>query len=316
MNGQDKIITVDNDTIICRILSVSDTHLNYEQTEGEYTVGKFIPVAKVLEYYKNTVKQDVLEDRPYEETDKTVQSYLSSYPDLYSHPKVRRFWRLNALFGGAYILASTKDDERSLLNIGIPASEVKKYSRQMKNGILFGADIYRFIDNPKFQFGGFGIGLKYRLSSFSSRLETVIPMSMQYHSFAENENIYVSYYAISSITHWWMDSEHKLNLSTDFSVGYAHYRNEMRFDETNTYIIDNGKNLLTTGNTVGLSAEVSLSYYPVEYLSISANMGFFAAWFRDLIITDGTQSQYIHLDDNNYLNASQLNYSIGVQFHF
>ncbi|MDR1182470.1 MAG: hypothetical protein LBL13_10885, partial [Bacteroidales bacterium] len=52
MNGQDRIITVNSDTIDCKILSISETHLNYEQSEGEHAVGKFIPVSQVLKYYK------------------------------------------------------------------------------------------------------------------------------------------------------------------------------------------------------------------------------------------------------------------------
>jgi len=51
--GQDKIITIQNDTIFCRILSVSDTHIQYEQNEDGYTVGKFIPTEQVLEYFRN-----------------------------------------------------------------------------------------------------------------------------------------------------------------------------------------------------------------------------------------------------------------------
>ena len=49
ISAQDKIITIQNDTIHCRILSVSPTYIQYEQTaENGFVTGKFIPTEQVF----------------------------------------------------------------------------------------------------------------------------------------------------------------------------------------------------------------------------------------------------------------------------
>ena len=46
--GQDRIITIWHDTIHCRILSVSENHIHYEQKVDGYMVGRFMPTEQVL----------------------------------------------------------------------------------------------------------------------------------------------------------------------------------------------------------------------------------------------------------------------------
>jgi hypothetical protein len=309
MNGQDKIITVDNDTIVCRILSVSDTRLNYEQTEGEYTVGKFIPISKVLEYYKNAVKQQ----------SETVPDKLNrpAKPDrlnILSNSKLKH-WQFGILFGGAYLLSL--DDESDMSDIGISTEQNDDYNKKIRNGISFGANVYYFIDLPSKRIS-IGPGIKYRLSSFSSSLDAMILTQFTYpttyySSFALKENVYLSYYGLSSAIQGWTDAKNRFKLAADISLGYVHYREEARFDEMNTFPVNN---ILATGNTIGADVGVSFYYYPLKYLSIGANTGFFWAVFKHMTIADKNQRETVDLDDNNYLNASQLNYSIGIQFHF
>ena len=53
VSGQDRIITIQNDTIHCRILSISPAHIHYEQkAENEYVVGRFISAEQVLTYLR------------------------------------------------------------------------------------------------------------------------------------------------------------------------------------------------------------------------------------------------------------------------
>ena len=60
VSGQDKIITIQNDTILCRIVSVSSTHIQYEQKdENQNIVGKFIPTEEVLEYFRSAQSSEI-----------------------------------------------------------------------------------------------------------------------------------------------------------------------------------------------------------------------------------------------------------------
>jgi len=64
VSGQDKIITIQHDTIFCRIVSVSSTHIQYEQKdENQDIVGKFLPTEQILEYYRNSQSSDINSDR-------------------------------------------------------------------------------------------------------------------------------------------------------------------------------------------------------------------------------------------------------------
>jgi len=54
VSGQDKIITIQNDTIHCRIISVSSTRIQYEQKMDGYMAGKFIPTEQVLTYLRTS----------------------------------------------------------------------------------------------------------------------------------------------------------------------------------------------------------------------------------------------------------------------
>ena len=55
ISGQDKIITIQHDTIFCRIISISPAHIHYEQiSENGYTIGKFIPTEHILEYFRSS----------------------------------------------------------------------------------------------------------------------------------------------------------------------------------------------------------------------------------------------------------------------
>jgi len=52
VSGQDKIITIQNDTIYCRIVAFSPPFIQYEQKdENKKVVGKFIPTDQILEFY-------------------------------------------------------------------------------------------------------------------------------------------------------------------------------------------------------------------------------------------------------------------------
>ena len=55
VSGQDVIITIWEDTIFCRIKSVSSAHIQYERKIGNrQVIGKFIPMDDILEYYRNS----------------------------------------------------------------------------------------------------------------------------------------------------------------------------------------------------------------------------------------------------------------------
>jgi len=67
VNGQDKIITIQHDTIRCRIISISPSHIQYEQIVDGFTIGKFISTEQVLSHLQNTQPEQV---NPYDRFEK------------------------------------------------------------------------------------------------------------------------------------------------------------------------------------------------------------------------------------------------------
>jgi hypothetical protein len=102
--AQDKIITNQQDTILCRILSISQTYINYEQKEDkQYVIGKFIPIEQVLEYYRSSPSQEI---KPY-------------YKNARRFPKSAKPWVIGLQAGGTSLLASSADAEKEMQDIGI-----------------------------------------------------------------------------------------------------------------------------------------------------------------------------------------------------
>ena len=81
MSGQDKIITIQQDTIHCRIVSISPTHIQYEQTtENGYMAGKIISTEQVSEYLRSPQSAEIsLYDYTDRQTPKPVRKHYLGF---------------------------------------------------------------------------------------------------------------------------------------------------------------------------------------------------------------------------------------------
>jgi hypothetical protein len=280
VRGQDIIITIQQDTISCRILSILPTHINYEQKIGnQRAVGKFIPVEKVLEYHRTK-------------------------PAPFQH------WRAGVQFGGSYLLDSSADSEKEMQeSMGMAEKDAKNYSKQYRRGIHVGGDVHYLFNEY------IGVGIKYSLFYTSASADFTLNWGdgINYICMGIEDRGYVNYVGPSIISGQWLDKAHKFKLTEQLSGGYAAYRGEERFDQ-NQYVLSN--NLLAEGNSWGGNLEVSLEYYPSSWLSVSANAGLFYTTFKKLDITDGENSATGKLEKKDYADYSRMDYSIGVRFHF
>jgi hypothetical protein len=303
MDGQDKIITIHHDTVECKIISVSSTHINYEQTDGVYTVGKFIPVSEVLEYYKSSENRSIKNVSKVSKPEPPGQLHWSRFDAL-----PFRHWQAGIQLGGSYLTASSAVAENILVNAGIPKADVSDYYKKLRQGVYASANILYLFDTGI----DVGIGMKYRLSSFSSKMDvTLAAQPYIYIRIMESENIYLNYIGLSSIVQHWIGQNRKFKLSYEVSSGYVHLRDEIRIDNL---IAKN--NSLVTGQTFGGDIGFAVDYYPVDFLSINANINYFVAVFRQLRFSEQGYSEVVMLDRDNYENVSHLNCSIGIQFHF
>ena len=308
--GQDKIITLQNDTILCRIVTVTPTRIQYEQKidNQQHTTGKFISIEQVREYYRES------------------QLHETSSPVLKIKPASEPFdrWRVGIRGGGAYLLSAFSNVEKNMHNLGIPQSKIDDYNKQLRNGTCFGADIHYFI-TPFF-----GAGVNYSLFANSVQLDYILGLNLyydfsnsvpiylgysipSYYSVNEKSKFYVNYIGPSVVFRHWLDKSRKFRLNEELSIGYARYREENRID---LYQYTFLSNTLMEGNALGGNIQLSFEYYPMSWLSVGANAGVSLTTFKSVKITTKDESQAIDLDADNHLNMSRFDYSLGIRFHF
>jgi hypothetical protein len=296
MNGQDKIITISHDTIECKILSISSTHLNYEQTSGDHIVGKFIPVSEVAEYYKGSGRRNML-------------NVDNSTVTLRLRPESFRFrhWLAGVGSGGSYLTASTVEAENVLVNEGIPRNNAENYYTKFRNGVQVNANIHYLFDIGN-DVLDMGIGLKYRYSSFSAQMDAMLTtQSYVYLQYAINEKAYINYLGLSYILQHWLGQNRKFGLACEVSAGYVSFRDETRSEQYN---------FLGTGKTFGLNAGIIFAYYLFDYMSLNVDFNYFSAVLKRLNVSDGVSSIVVEFEKGKDNNLSHLNYSLGVRFHF
>ena len=285
VSGQDKIITIQHDTIHCRIMSVSPAHVHYEQmSESGYIVGNFIPTEQVLTYLRKDFDPNLRMDRQ------------------------KSRWMLCVHLGRSSTLASTTEDEKFLINAGASQSQVDDYFKQLRHGWFFGGDLHYMLSDH------FGLGAKYSLFTSSAQLNFSIdnPSSSGFGSFLNpRETIYINYTAPSVIFRQWLDENQKFQLIETLSVGYVNYRNELRLDSY--YDINN---MLGKGNTWGANVGLSVGYFPLTWLSVGLNAGFMYARLTKIKISAKDRTETIKLEKSDYEYLTRLDYSLSISFHF
>jgi len=209
-------------------------------------------------------------------------------------------------FGGFSSLASSTNSEKIITTAMIPSS--RAYYKEPKRGWNFNGDIhYMVADN-------FGVGAKYLFySSGISQNFTINILSPfpEYVYVGISEREYINYTGPSAIFKQWLNDKHKFRLTETFSIGYVHYRNEMR----QTLAMPNlfQPNILAKNNTWGACAGLSFDYYHLSWLSIGVNAGLMYAHLTKVDIFTQKLTRLLELDKNNFM---RLDYSLGIRFHY
>ena len=311
-SGQDKIITIHKDTIHCRILSVSPTHVHYEQrAESGFVVGKFIPTEQVLEYLRNA---QLSEPNPNYRIEKQKTQ----------KPKPERSWIIGLHPGRASMLASTAKDENNMVSMGIPKSQAADYIKKLKHGWSINSDIhYMFYDN-------FGLGAKYSLFTNSAQKDLTMAVMSYYSMIPEyvcvgmKEIQYIHYAGPSVIFRQWLDKNRKFQLTESISAGYLHFRGETRMDPNQyTFLYTNTHgtlvpiyNILSKSNTWGANLDLSANYFPKSWLSVGVNVGLMYARLKKIDIATKHITETVYLDKKDYENLTRLDYTFSIRFHF
>ncbi|MDR2680895.1 MAG: hypothetical protein LBC47_08825 [Tannerella sp.] len=295
--AQDKIVTVDGDTVLCRILDVSAEKISYERRLNDgRTVGRFISSDRVSEYFR--------ESQLLPERERTSRESRRSFFSLPSRP-----FRLGIEGGYGHMLSSFSDIRNSMSYVSSETAD--QYFSDMKNGIHLGADFHLLLNEY------FGIGAKYSFFSSEAELNEQIPMPSSvslYYTLSQKENFYFNYVAPSLFFRQWLDKDRRFALNETLSPGCLFFREELRSD-----VYSANPNVLVESRQFAGSLDVSLEYYLSPYLSVSANAGAFYAKIKKTKVSyvDANNEVQTQSSENDKpIDMSRLNLSAGLHVYF
>lgn len=281
--SQDKIVTLNHDTIDCKITRVSNTTIYFEVTNKGIRSSAKLPVNSILSYTRNEM------------------SPVKAESTLYNNP----FPRLRLGLGGGlgYLTASSKEAEEYLVNSGLAPDLAKSYYRDLRTGLYaYGDLIYLFTPS-------YGAGLKYKFFDTSGSVEGFFDpqdgVNLIYTTYSEQ--IYINYAGASLYFQQFIDKKKSFRVNSQISIGLATYRNEAEY--LNGY-------LLLTGKNIGMDTSLGLEYFLSGNISAGADLGLFYSTIRKMKMTDGTSTMDLVLEKGNYENLSRVELSVGFRFYF
>jgi len=275
IKGQDRIITTQQDTIICKIVSISHVRITYVQEvdDNPKTESKFIQMRQVQEYSLNPQEQKSFSSSPdtmqiteaphnvlntsqiaknlpalldtmqvaetFPAPSNKKQTEKSIFDFLNRKREIKPFyrWRFEFQGGGSYLINSLPGLRQALKDLGLfPESQANDYYKQLRKGMNIGVDVHYLITDF------WGVGINYSLFTSSAQKDFIIkgnsPEIPTYLCMGEKDKMFVNYIGPSFILQQWLGDDHKFQLSEEISIGYARYRNETQFDPDQNVVMN------------------------------------------------------------------------------
>lgn len=223
---------------------------------------------------------------------------LNTYAQEFKHHK----WKVGVSGGFSFITASTKENERELIDMGITSKSAKDYYGDLKSGTIASANVvYLFKENM-------GVGMKYNLFTSSSKIDNAV---LDYNGDGSldivniKEKLYYNFIGPSFYTQMPLNRAKTFQFSGQVALGYLHYRDEMR--STN--------NILATGGTFGSNMELGLEYFISKNWAIALSAEATSGLLRNISLDDGVNSGSVDLKGDSRINMSHIAILFGIRFY-
>ncbi|MBE0678903.1 MAG: hypothetical protein IH592_09075 [Bacteroidales bacterium] len=283
LSGQDRIITLNNDTIDCKINRVTRTDIHFDlTTHGVTTTGR-MPLADILTYSVNPAATQARIYKP---------AMTGSFPRL----------RLGLTGGAGYLFSSSEKAEESMVTWGITNDQAESYYRDLKSGICGSGDITLLLTQR------IGLGLRYKFFGTSGSVEGFFDPQDGFNIFYStySEHIYVNFAGASLFYSEPLGASQKFKIYCAYAAGLTLYRNEAESFQGN---------FLITGNSFGMDGALGLEYFINPSLAVAAELSAFNALLRKIEVTDGSTTETIELEKENIENLSRIEFSLGIRFY-
>lgn len=279
-SAQDRIITISNDTIECKINRVTAQSIHFTQFSGMVKTKSSISRKDVKAWQVSEV------ENPERNLDTNV---LQS-----------ERWRFSLSGGGGYRVASTKEPRKNMENQGIPSSEIDSYFRQVKTGVKAAGQVHYLI------WENFGLGIDYQFHQSSGSLhgtmDTGDTYTLIYGKFTDD--IYTNYVGLSLYMQQWINP--KFKFYGQVSSGLTLFREESVIIYTP---------LLITGKAYGGNSELGMEYFIGKKISVALSAGFFQSTISKINVNNGVTTQDIKLEKEQMEGLSRIDLGAGLRFY-
>jgi hypothetical protein len=309
--AQDKIVTIRQDTIKCRIISIGAKRITYEQKTSEnHVTGKSIAISDVLQYFRTG---------RYDEQNKIYHLKPRG-------KKAEHSYLFTMQAGLTHLFTDFGNFKNMMVGAGVPASKATDYVRKLKNGYNVNAGFHYLLTSFM------GIGADYTFSQSASEGKFLVnayggmnvPM---YTNMEVNEKMYVHFCGPSVLFQQFPGRKEKIKISEILSSGLVLFRDENRGNQYQIYWEDNNfysgeppqyydqSNSVTKGTTFGAKGGLSLEYYFTPQLSAGLAGNFIWAKLHKVSVKSlnyDTGDQEL----DKAIDVSQINYGFTLRYNF
>lgn len=291
VQAQDKIISINHDTIHCKIISISNEQILYELKNNDGSVtGLFIPISKVAEYSRS-------------QREKTNISKPSK-----PNPEKQLCFGLNA---GGSTMPWILDNFSS-------SQTLPDYYDKLKTGYHINANAYYMIRSS------WGLGAEYSFfkTSLSGSAQSEYLPSV-YLKESEKYRLYINYLGASLLFQQHLDNKEKITLSESISAGvlFIHMENQTNYPNVTQYTYnDSYNNSLLTGKTLSGKFGLAAEYKLFKAISIGIGCDFLLCSLKKASFDSKGPNNYSVSTGNKKLSSamrlSRIDYSFVLRYYF
>jgi hypothetical protein len=295
--AQDKIISIQRDTIACTIVSINNGRILYEQTNKDGTVmGKSIPLSQVAEY---TASHGL-----------TKKSTTGKQKMPQSEPTAESPFRLG--------LSAGLSNMPWCLDHYLSSSTLPDYYDKLKTGFHLNASAHYMIKD----YWGLGVEYSFCSSSMSGNMPIEYYPSM-FLLESDKCHQYIHYLGASVLFKQYLDAKRKFTVSESLSAGKSFLRMEFQSvlpSVNQSVYTDMANNTLLTGNAY--SGKLGLAFEYNLCKAVSVGLGADFIWFSLKKVnykTQGSNNSNTSVEDQELskaMNLSRIDYSFVLHYHF
>lgn len=214
----------------------------------------------------------------------SVKKQLYPYKQTVSVSK----FRTSVDGGWAYLLNSLSDDANDF---------EREFNQKLKNGIHWG------VDNTFFIFESLGIGISFNQITTSHSADNVY-LNYWWNTGTLRSKVKVNFLGLGLANRLY-DRKYKNQLFFRVSFGYFDYKGEMTFKETN---------IVEEGGSWGFNTEIGYDWQLSENWYLGLKGAIHLASLKELDREEGSKSEHIELETDEYLSLSHANISICMSY--